>query len=309
MDRRGWCVFIGTPKGKNEFWKIIDNSRKDPDWFDLTLKASESGILTKEDLKIAQTLQTEDQYAQEFECSFEAAVLGTYYASLIDRAEQMGRMQNLPYDPDFPVHAVADLGYTDSCSWWFWQQRPDGLAIIDFEEDNSKPLQFYLDMLDDKPYEYGTIWLPHDAKAKTLQTGRSTVEQVIDHYEHTDTEIALVPSLSIQHGIDAARLVLPSCYFDLVNCTLGIEALRAYRRKYDEINNCFSNKPLHDWSSHGSDAWRYLSIVAKEFLPSTEPGTQPRRKYQPLKPVDIKLAPMFEEREKRMNTSRRIRRI
>ena len=302
MDRTGWCVFIGTPKGKNEFWRIVEKSRKKKNWFALTLKASESGILTEDDLEIAQELQSEDQYAQEFECSFDAAVIGTYYASLINKLEHNGHIkQQRLYDKNFPVHAVADLGFTDSTAFWFWQQRPDGLAIIDYYEASGEPLEHYFEMLDDKPYRYERIWLPHDARAKTLQTGRSTIEQFLAK----GYPCRIVPSLKVQHGIDAGRFILPSCYFDLDNTTIGIECLRAYRRKYDEVNKCFSNTPFHDWASHGADAWRYLALVVKEYqvesmpempTPGTESTFKPHE-FQPLKAVDMKLTELFEARD------------
>jgi phage terminase large subunit len=161
---------------------------------------------------------------------------------------------------------ATDLGYTDSTAMWFWQPRPDGLAIIDYYENHSQPLQHYFDFLDSTGYEFDTLWLPHDARARTLQTGRSTVEQFIDKYKDSPVRIDIVPMLKKQHGIDAARLVLPQCYFDLDNTKGGIETLRSYRRKYDAVKNVFSNEPLHDWASNGADAFRYLSLVCKERL-------------------------------------------
>ena len=305
MDRRGWAVFIGTPKGKNEFYKIMTRARTSKKWFDLTLKASESGILRKSDLDDMRAQMSEDQYAQEMECSFEAAVLGTYYASEINMLEQKGHVRRVPYDPNFPVSVASDIGFTDSTAMWFWQQRPDGLAIIDYEEHSGEALDFYFNLLEDKPYEYDTIWLPHDARAKTLQTGRSTIEQFLDR----GFPVNITPHLKVQHGIDAARLVLPSCYFDLDGCTLGFEALRAYRRKYDKVNNCFSNTPLHDWASNGSDAFRYLALVAKEHLPHAANGNSGRSRPAPLKPVEMQLNELWKERDDRLSRRRRHGRI
>ena len=309
MDRRGWCVFIGTPKGKNEFFRIVEKSRLQENWYDLTLKASDSKILSEEDLKELRELQTEDEYAQEFECSFEAAVMGAYYASLINLAEQKGKIRKVPWDPNFPVNVAGDLGFTDSSAYWFWQQRPDGIAIIDYFEDHSKPLDFYLDMFEDKPYEYDTIWLPHDARAKTLQTGRSTIEQFLARFKDTGVDIRITPQLSIQAGIDAGRMILPSCHFDLESCTMGIEALRAYRRRYDELTNSYSNKPLHDWSSHGADGFRYLALVVQQQNPNYSVNADPQKTIQHLKPVEMQLEPMWEERANRMRRGNRRRRI
>ena len=262
-DRKGWAVFIGTPKGRNHFYQVIERARKDPAWFHLDLRASQSGLLDKETLEQIKSQLTPEQYAQEFENDFSAAVQGTYYADQIQKLENNGQIseQNL-YDPTQPVHAACDLGYSDSTAFWFWQTRPDGVAVIDYYEAHGKALPHYFEMLDAKPYEYDTIWLPHDARAKTLQTGRSTIEQFLEHVSG-DVHVAITPQLKVQHGIDAARMVLNHCFFDQTQCSDGIEALRAYKRNYDEVSKSFTDKPCHDWSSHGADAFRYMSLIVQ----------------------------------------------
>lgn len=260
VDRGGWAVFIGTPKGKNHFYKIAQRSKSEAGWFNLTLKASQSGIIAPSELAEMKAQMTEDEYEQEMECSFEAAVKGTYFADLINQIEAKGQIdESLAYDPKFPVYASADLGYSDSCAWWFWQLRPDGIAMVDYEEHQGEALDFYFKMLRKKGYKYEKIYLPHDARAKTLQTGRSTVEQFLA--EELPVEIA--PKLDIQHGIDAARYILPSVWFNSVKCANGLEALRSYRRSFNEITNSFSNKPFHDWASNGADSFRYFALVTK----------------------------------------------
>ena len=277
-DRKGWATFIGTPKGKNHFFQIREMARKNPeDWYYLSMGAEDSGILPNTELDMVKSLMAEAQYAQEYECSFEAAVLGTYYAAMIDKMEN-GRIADasatpqittVKHDPDFPVNVSFDLGFTDSSAIWFWQTRPDGLAVIDYEEHHSEPLSFYFDLLAGKPYSYDTIWLPHDAKAKSLQTGRTTVEQFLalrDDEGKQLYDIKVIPRQDLQHGIDAVRFILPYCYMDQQKCSGGIEALRAYRRSYSEVTKAFQPKPVHDWSSHGSDAFRGLALVAQETI-------------------------------------------
>ena len=273
-DRKGWAVMIGTSKGKNIFYDFHELSKVDKLWFHLSLKSSETGIIADDELEQMRSVMTDAQFAQEMECSFTAPVLGTYYAGIVEMMETKGQIgpKACEYDPSFPVNVASDIGYTDSCAWWFWQVRPDGIAIIDYYENQSQPLQHYFDMLDSKDYDYERIWLPHDAKAKTLQTGRSTVEQFLfageqEGYEYGQKyPIDIAPSLRVQHGIDAARLVLPMCYIDSEKCAVGIEALRAYRRRYNEATKSFSDEPLHDWASNGSDGFRYMSLVCKDRL-------------------------------------------
>jgi hypothetical protein len=277
-DRKGWAVFIGTPKGKNHFWQVRERAKRESNWYYLEVRASDPGcVLPQEELDEMRAQMSEAQYAQELECSFEAAVIGTYYAKQISLMEA-GRIDGKPggpqigivrHDPDFPVSASADIGYTDSSAWWFWQHRPDGIAVIDYEEHHSEALPFYFQLLRGKGYDYETIWLPHDAKAKSLQTGRTTVEQWLAERNDDGAQefpIDIVPRLDVQHGIDAVRFILPHCYIDQVKCGEGIEGLRAYRRAYSEITKSFSEKPVHDWSSNPADSFRYLALVAKERI-------------------------------------------
>lgn len=303
-DRQGWAVFIGTPKGKNHFYDIYERSKKNEqgNWFSLTLKASTSGIIPQSELREIQQQQTDEEYNQEFECDFAAAVLGTYYASTINMLEDLNQIQpdHPAYDPSQPVHVAADLGYKDSTSLWFWQHAPDGISIIDYEEHSGQPLAFYFDLLDDKPYKYEKIWLPHDARAKTLQTGRSTVEQFMEPpNKHDGTPrkpypVDITPNLKKQQGIDAARMVLPHCHFNQGACYAGIESLRSYKRKYDEIRKVFSTEPLHDWASDGADAFRYLALVAQTRLPIKRAY---QRETRIVTPPGYSLDELFEDRE------------
>jgi len=287
---------IGTPRGKNAFFDAIMHAKTDPDWYHMILKASESGILPPKELAQMRALMSEDQYAQELECSFDAAVLGTYFASIISMMEDKGHMSksNL-YDPEQKVHIALDLGFTDSTAIWFWQNRPDGIAMIRYEEAHSQPLSYYFDLFDELGYDYENIWLPHDAKAKTLQTGRSTVEQFLSKYADTETNIRITPNLKVQQGIDAARLVLPHVHFDKDFCRDGWECLRGYRRKYNELTKSFSNTPLHDWSADGADSFRYFALVTKTELNLTGADDKPDTLI--WTPPTYTLDDLFEDRE------------
>lgn len=309
-DRRGWAVFIGTFKGKNHFYNIFRRSQgldlkpgEDPEyyktnWFNLLLKASESGILSAEDLAVQRAEQDEEEYRQEFECDPNAVVKGTYYAKILAKLEDSGQIYaDVDWDPEQPVEVVFDLGYTDSTAAWFWQKRPGGIAIIDYLEANSQPLSYYFNELFSRPYQYGTVWLPHDAKAKSLQTGRSTVEQFLQE----KFPIRIAPKLELQHGIDAVRKMLPQCYFSS-KTELGVEALRAYKRDYDDEKKVFSDQPRHDWASHGSDAFRYLCLVAKGLVVAEEKKEE-RRIYLP--PPKMQLEVLFKEREQRLRMMNR----
>jgi hypothetical protein len=291
LDRRGWAVFIGTMRGKNHLFQTLERAKNDDSWFHKILKASESGLIGEEDLLEARAQMTEAQYMQEMECDPNAAVQGTYYANIVSKMETDGNMGHFPYDPDEMVHVSADLGYSDSTAFWFWQMDRDGPKVIDYEEHDGEKLEFYFDLLREKGYEYADVWLPHDAKAKTLQTGRSTVEQFLDQ----GFPVKVVPKLAVQHGIDAARLILPQCRINKETCYAGIEALRAYRRQFNDKTQQYSNSPLHDWASNGSDAFRYLALVTEtEKTMSDVVDVTP---VDLIKPPEYKLEELYAERE------------
>ena len=275
VDRRGWAVFIGTPKGKNHFYEVYERSLKDHKWFSMILKASDSGIISQEDLDEVRALQEPASYLQEFECSFEASIKGAYYNDTFHDNDIVG---TAPYDPAYKVSMSSDLGKSDSTAFWFWQNtHHSGLQIIDYEEHDGKDLDFYFMLLESKPYEYDTMWLPHDAVAKTLSSKKSTIEQFMDWVDDR-WRVEKVPRLSVQHGIDAVRKVLKLCWFDELKCEKGINALRHYKRRYNELLKAFSDTPLHDWASNGADAFRYLALVVADELSEVEED----RKLTPL---------------------------
>jgi hypothetical protein len=264
IDRKGWALFIGTPKGKNHFYRIHQRSKTEEGWFSLTLTASTSGIIDKAELMEMKAQMSEEEWEQEMECNFSASIIGTYYASIVSRMELEGRIKAkvVRYDPSLPVKVACDLGRTDNTAMWFWQETPRGIHMIDYYENQGVGLGHYIDLLKAKPYRYEEVWLPHDAVAKTLATNRSTIEQLID----AGFPCRKVPRQERQHGIDAARLVLPLCYIDQDACFAGVEALRAYSRKFNELTKSFSNEPKHDWASDGADAFRYFALVVKELV-------------------------------------------
>ena len=256
IDRKGWATFIGTPKGKNHFYDIYQRSLAEDDWFSRTFKVHDTGLFSEEEIEDFRKQMSDEQFRQEFLCDFTADISGAYYAKLLENPRQ-----GPTYDPEMPVFVSADLGYTDSTAFWFWQPSPDGYNFIDYEEADNQALAYYFNLLKEKGYDYQAIWLPHDAKAKSLQTGLSTVQQFIE----AGFPIDIVLRMDLQDGIDAVRALLPDCYFDLENPRVkqGVDMLRSYRRSFDEINKVYRDKPLHDYTSHCADAFRGFAFVSK----------------------------------------------
>jgi hypothetical protein len=271
-DRKGWATFIGTPKGHNSFWEVYNNATQDKSWYVKVLRASQTGLLDQAELEDAAKTMTQDQYLQEFECDFESAILGAYYGKEMRALTDAGHITDVEYDPLFPVHTAWDLGYSDDTAIWWYQVVHGEIRLLDYHSSNGQPVAFYAGIIqareEERGYKYGTHWLPHDARAKTLSSNRSVIEQLGDKIPLKT--IKITPNLKLQDGIQASRLALTRAWFDH-KCTDGIECLRQYQREYDEDKKVFRDKPRHDWTSHGADAFRYLAIVWKDEAKIVDP--------------------------------------
>ena len=273
-DKQGWCVFGGTPKQKNAFWEIYETAQRLPnDWFLLRLPASTSGLLPPGELAAARAQLAEDQYLQEYECSFEAAILGAYFGKEMREAQDQGRICHVPHDPNLPVFTAWDLGYRDDTAMWFYQLGRGEIRVIDFYSVSGEDIHDIAAVVTGKPYKYARHYLPHDARAKSLQTGKSIVEQLAAHLDIA--KLAVVPDIGVQSGIQAVRLILPQVWFDAEGCREGIEALRQYQREFDEDKKAYRQSPRHDWTSHPSDAFRMLAVSYAEQADKT-PTLEPK---------------------------------
>lgn len=263
-DYNGWATFIGTPKGRNTFHDIMARAQGSPEWFSATLRASETRILPQSELDDAARDMTPEQYAQEFECSFDAAILGAYYGKEIAAAERAGRISHVPVDPVLPVHTAWDLGIGDSTAIWFFQVTRAGPAVVDYYENHGQGLPHYAAELATRGYNYGIEFLPHDAQARELGSGRTLQETL---RSLTKRHPRILPAQNVMDGINAARVTLGLVRFDAERCSAGLEALRQYRADYDEKLKTFRDRPKHDWSSHGADAFRYLAMAWRSLTP------------------------------------------
>ena len=272
-DRLGWAIFIGTPKGQNHFWDIYNQAKQNPDWYVRIYRASETQVIPDSELEAAKREMTEEEYEQEFECSFTATLVGSYYGKLLEKADKEGRITRVPYDPIAPVDTYWDLGIGDTMAIWFAQVIGNEYRLIDYLEDAGQGLDFYVRALQKKPYIYREHTLPHDARARELGTGKSREETL---RALGLRKLYILPRWSVDDGIHAARMTLPKCWFDEVKCKKGIEALRHYQRKWDAKNKMFLQKPKHDWSSHASDAFRYMAMGMKPEGTRSENKDLPR---------------------------------
>lgn len=304
-DRKGWVVFIGTPKGPNHFFDLWNKAANDDRWFKRMHRASETGIIDNEELEMLATLpgSDEDTFRQEFECDFHAAIRGAFYGKLLNEIEALGQLCKVDWDPSLPVITGWDLGWSDDTSVWFAQRRPDGIAIIDFFTVSGYSIDDIIYQLQQKPYTYDQFLLPHDAKSKSLQTGKSIREQLWG----AGIKSVIVPDVGVQNGIQAVRKTLPKVWFDITNedVKLGVNALRMYQREWDDRNRIFKQSPKHDWSSNPADAFRMLCLGINPYSAKMQ-GSRivTKSAYEPVACKTMNLHNLFADRKNQPKNTR-----
>jgi len=182
---------------------------------------------------------------------------GAYYSAQMREAELDGRIGEVPYETSIPVDTWWDLGIGDSMVIWFSQVVGNEIRLIDYYENSGESLQFYGKILQERGYVYDTHYMPHDAKVRELSTGKSR-KQIAESLGIRP--IKVVPQLPVDDGINAVRMILNKCWFDREKCQEGIKTLKNYRKEWDDKHGTWKPKPLHDWASHGADAFRQLGV-------------------------------------------------
>ena len=274
LENKGWAIFISTPRGKNHFHSLHKAAEQDSAWFKQTLTNDETHVFTEEQLQgELRELQSEhgdtfgkSLWLQEYFCSFDAAIPGSIFGEWLDLAQTQGRITKVPFDPAVLVHTAWDLGRTDATAIWFYQHVGSEIHVIDYHESSLKDIPYYADLLRAKTktrgFKYGTHWLPHDARARTLAAGGKSI-----HQQMSDQQVGrcvIAKRLDHVDGIQAARATFPFCWFDTSpEVEEGVEVLRQYHYEWDDEKRCFSSQPAHDWASHGSSAFRTLALSWK----------------------------------------------
>lgn len=259
-DRNGWWIFASTPRGKNLFHGEYIKALKNPqEYYSLMLKSSASGIIPTAELEALRQDMDPEEFAQEYECSFDSALKGAIYAEEVNEVFFDGRIRQGLYDPNLETHAVFDLGFTDATVGVYWQEDKEGnIRVLKAEATTGVDIFHHIDKINEFPGPMGEIWLPHDARAKNLQTGRSVVEQFLEQ----KIRPSVVPQHKVRDRIAATRKIFARCLFEEGACDDLLEALKGYRREWDDKYLMFLDKPLHDWCSDYADAFGYMGVVA-----------------------------------------------
>jgi phage terminase large subunit len=265
VENKGWAAFITTPRGHNHAKALFDHASKSPDWFCELLTAKDTGALTDEQLESAleeyKALYGEDvgnaQFQQEYLCSWNAAILGAFYALEMAQVRNEERVCEISAI-NAPVHRAWDLGVRDDTAIWWFQAVGSQCFLLDCYAASGVGVEHFASVIDEKRKKYGwadgTDYVPHDAKIKEWGSGRTRVETMIS----MDLHPMLVPLSTVADGINAVRRILPLCVFH-PRCEEGVTALEQYRREWDDDKKAFRANAVHDWTSHFADSLRYLA--------------------------------------------------
>lgn len=260
-ENGGWALFIYTARGRNHGYDLLNVAKKNENWFQQVLSVEDTRAipLSAIDEERASGMP-EEMIQQEFYCSFDAPLVGSYYGNAMARLLADGHLTKVPYEPLLEVHTAWDLGVGDATSIIFYQLSGSEIRIIDYYEMQGEGLAHYVKVLREKEYVYGEHLAPHDIQVRDFSTGKSRLEAA----RELGIRFRVVPNLRIDDGIEAVRNTLPKVWFDEDKCSHLIEALRQYRKDWDEKRQVFRDKPLHDWTSHPSDAMRYLALGVRQ---------------------------------------------
>lgn len=296
-DHRGYAIFFGTPKGKNEFFRIYETARQSPDWtvifktIDDSLR-DESGE-TIENLRLAldddrklvsQGIMTQDEFNQEWYCSFEAAVKGAYYAAQIAEARRQGRIKLVPYDTSLKVHLVSDLGVGQRFATGFYQKSGSEVRKIDFwEGSESDGIPQAIKAFQNKPYIYGTWFVPHDAEAHSIDTGKTRVQTIRALWPNVN--VVVIPKLSVDDGIAKARAFWSRLWVDERNNAAWLDYIAQYHQEWDDNRGMFLERPYHDFTSHAADEFRGAAVIEDQMSNEEkkvfrQPDPQPTSIYE-----------------------------
>lgn len=296
-ENGGWAAFITTPRGLNHAWDLWNVAKKDPRWFAEIQTIYDTGALSPTVIDEERAAGMPDALIrQEYLCDWQAALVGSVWGDLLEDLGKRGGMEPWTFAAD-EVFTSWDLGISDATAIWFWRVRDNGLEFFDHYENHGKPISHYADEVERRGYSYVKHWLPHDAKARTLATGTSVLEQLQKRFGIG--KVTIGPRMALLDGIQAGRWLLQQADTRFhPRCGKGLDALRAYHYEYDEDSKAYSAKPEHDWASNSADSFRYAAVVAK-LSGIYKPQPAPAAKVLDLRPHRYTLNDLWDAHERR----------
>ena len=283
---RWWVTWIWTPKGKNAFYKLYERAKTDDRFFTMLLKYTDTNLLDEEQISDARKEMTEEEFEQEYNCSFDAYMRWAVYWKELKKAFDEWRVRKDVYDPKLEVTTFWDLGISDAMTVLFVQVLWREIRIIDAYKNTWYGLDHYADVVNGKEYRYKTHFFPHDIRQRELSTGMSRIETAIKLlWKNCD----IVPMNTIESGINAGRLIFKNLY---INEELEdfINDISLYQYEYDESRAEFKKTPKHDWTSHYADSYRYLATIFEHLI-----KTEVIPDKENMHPVDIDIFELDDE--------------
>ena len=286
VSRRSWETLIPTiRKEGSEIWVTFNPELEEDDtWQRFVVRPPSSARVAKltfehnrhcpkvlKDEARELKIRDPEAWAHVWDGQCRQALEGAIYAAELAAARDENRLTAVPHDPSTPVHTFWDLGWSDSVTVWMAQAVGLEFRVIDFLQGAQKPIDWYVGELNRRAYVWGEDWLPPDARARTLAAGGRTIESQM---ATLGRRVRIVEKVGVADGINAARGVFGRCWFDQERCADGLHALRHYRYAVDEDGR-LSRNPLHDWTSHAADAFRYLAVSLQASRPRPKPRTGP----------------------------------
>jgi len=286
-ENDGWAIFNFTPRGENHAYQLYELAKNDPEhWFCQLLTVADTGVIKQEvlDQERAEIIRLDGNdsiFQQEYYCNFTVPIAGAYYAEHISRAYRDGRIGHVEHEPRITVDTWWDLGINDRQSIWFTQSVGQELRVIDFYENNGQGLAHYIGKMQEKGYVYGKHTAPHDIEVRELTSGKSRKDTAAS----LGIRFEVAPRLPhVIDGIDMVRSLFPKVWIDADKCRDGLNALKNYRKQYDDKRKTYLNQPYHDWSSNAADAFRTLA-TALDFRHRNIPANQPDKYARHSQPV------------------------
>jgi phage terminase large subunit len=274
-ENGGWAIFIYTPRGRNHGYALYNMARNNPNWHCELLGIDDTKVLTEAIIEEERKAgMPEEMIQQEFYCSFDAGLVGAYYSNQMSYLLQEKRLTKVPYEPRLEVHTAWDIGVGDSTAVGFVQVHGEEIRMIDYYENSGEGMLHYIKVLRDKPYLYGKHFGPPDLEVREFTSGKSRKDVAAQF----GLKFTIVPKLAVEEGIEMVRNMLPKTYWDEEKCSRWIEALRQYKKEWDDKRRVFSSNPVHDWTSHPADMTRYLAV-----------GLNPKRQKRIVLPRSVGL--------------------
>lgn len=292
-NNQGWQIYLSTPRGKNNLWELWNIAKANPnEWFSQILTVDETQHISVEEIMrdIENGEISEDLARQEYWCSFEMGIEGSYYGRYMDKMRLEERIGYVPWEPGLPVHVAFDYGVNDPMVFIFFQVANNVIRVIDYYENTRQPIHHYTRYLQDKEYTYGKIFPPHDIMVEEATSGLTRKER----FEELGVKLESPTWVSVDDGIETVRATLPRMWIDEGKCGKLIKALDNYRQEWDVKRQVYKQKPLHDQFSHAADAARYMCTNLHRLQGDTSPE-ELRKRFMNARGVS-NIHPFFDDR-------------